>query len=141
MKTLSFLLLLPLFLNFNGCERDEPEPDPICTAMTTWSNDLPTDGFRPDSAKIEGDCLNLWVHYSGGCKDHEFFLTSLPTMGIIPVLSVHHNANGDMCEAYIADQVSFDLSSLQNPAGNSIIFNLVLGFDGSDYNKQFTYYY
>ncbi|NLE49128.1 MAG: hypothetical protein GX614_12065 [Sandaracinaceae bacterium] len=79
---------------------------------------LPTDPFRLDAAKIVGDELHVDVGYGGGCKAHEFtlcwdgsFAESHPVQAR---LSLHHEANGDGCDAYISETRSFDLSELRS---------------------------
>ena len=110
------------------------------------TGDLPRDAFVVDSVVINGNCLDVAVHYSGGCKEHEFQLTELPTMGAspsgpIPVFIISHEANDDLCEAWIGDFVSFDLSEMQNQGSHSSMFILRLNIEGSDYSKIITYNY
>ncbi len=107
---------------------------------------LPKDSFILDSLVINGDCLDLTVHYSGGCEIHEFQLTELQTLmastyGMLPVLLLSHNANNDMCEAWIGDYISFNLSELRNPEADSTLFILTLNIEGSDYWEIINYKY
>lgn len=103
---------------------------------------LPRDSFILDSLAINGDCLDLTVHYSGGCETHEFQLTELPYgSSSFPVLLLSHDANNDMCEAWIQDYFSFNLSELQNQEADSTIFILSLNIEGSDYWEIITYKY
>jgi len=118
-----------------------------CTPYNNISmGNLPHDSFVLDSFAINGDCLDLAVHYGGGCKEHEFQLTEFPSLSASPsgplaVLVLSHNANNDMCEAWIGDYTSFDLSGLQNPGSKSTMFILRLNFDGSDFSEIITYNY
>ena len=107
---------------------------------------LPKDSFILDSLAINGDCLDLTVHYSGGCEAHDFQLTELQTLmastyGMLPVLLLSHDANNDMCEAWIQDYTSFNLSELQNPGADSTLFILTLNIEGSDYWEIINYKY
>jgi len=107
---------------------------------------LPKDPFILDSLAINGDCLDLTVHYGGGCEIHEFQLTELPaygasSYGMLPVLLLSHDANNDMCEAWIQDYTSFNLSELQNQEADSTLFILSLNIEGSDYWEVITYKY
>ncbi len=107
---------------------------------------LPKDSFILDSLAINGDCLDITVHYSGGCEAHDFQLTELPiygasSFGMLPVLLLSHDANNDMCEAWIQDYTSFNLSELQNPGADSTLFILTLNIEGSDYWKVINYKY
>jgi len=112
-----------------------------CDAMTGWSNDLPSDPFQPDTVSIEGNCLVVDVNYSGGCEPHDFFLSLLPTMGPLPVVTLAHNAHGDLCEAWIHERRSFDLSPLQSPGSHSVTFILTINMKDSSFRKEITYRY
>jgi hypothetical protein len=75
------------------------------------------DPFSLQEAEIRGDLLRLVVGYSGGCRTHQFALQagpgytkSLPPQH--PVVLVH-DADEDMCEAYIVEERWFDLSPLR----------------------------
>lgn len=75
-----------------------------------------SDPFELRDIVIKGDSVEITVSYSGGCKTHSFEIiwnetlseTTPPQTGII----ILHNANGDMCEAYITDTLSFSISDL-----------------------------
>jgi hypothetical protein len=76
-----------------------------------------SDPFQLDRARIEGDLLILDVSHSGGCAAHDFALwttrayeKSLPPQHH---LVLTHDARGDLCEAYIARELRFDLSPLK----------------------------
>jgi len=110
------------------------------------TKDLPRDAFTLDSVVINGDCMDVAVHYGGGCQEHEFQLTELPTMssstmGPLPVLIISHEANDDLCDAWIMDIISFDLSGLKNQGSNSTRFILRLNFEGSNHSEIITYNY
>lgn len=82
--------------------------------------DFHHDDYKVISQRIENDCLKIDVEYSGGCEDHEFVLYQIYSMSSTkdPVLFLSHNANGDACEAYLTETLSFDLSSLQETGKN-----------------------
>jgi heat shock protein HslJ len=77
----------------------------------------PSDPFTVAASRIVGDELRLTVQYGGGCADHEFALIGPLTLeGDDPTpvtLYLHHNANGDMCKAYITKEITFDLRPLR----------------------------
>ena len=107
---------------------------------------LPKDPVILDSLAINGNCLYLTVHYGGGCETHEFQLTELQTLmastyGMLPVLLLSHEANNDMCEAWIQDYFSFNLIELRNPGADSTLFILKLNIEGSDYLEMINYKY
>lgn len=107
---------------------------------------LPDDPFDIDSVVISSDCLDIMVWYSGGCRPHNFSMVELPGFCGTPpfpppTLLLCHDANGDACEAYIGETVSFDLTSLQVQDTTAVTFNLLLNFPGSSYIKTITYNY
>ena len=72
------------------------------------------DPYDIDAATIDGDMLLVTVSYGGGCKKHEFtldidggFLESNPVQARVRLL---HDANGDLCAAYITEERQFDLT-------------------------------
>jgi len=77
-----------------------------------------SDNFELRSAIWNGKHLDISVAYSGGCKEHAFTLYSSavniaiypPQIGVV----LAHDGNGDSCEAYIAETISIDVSSLVN---------------------------
>ncbi|NIP43704.1 MAG: hypothetical protein GWO41_13230 [candidate division Zixibacteria bacterium] len=77
-------------------------------------SDLMVDAFELKDASINGDILTLTVSYSGGCKDHDFTLYMAPPafMESYPVqanIYLEHQAYNDMCEAYITEDLQFNL--------------------------------
>ena len=86
------------------------------------------------NARIEADTLIVPVGYSGGCEAHEFSLCwpdqSFREQEPVEVgLAVFHNANGDICEAYITEDISLNLRPLRDsyvdaynrPSGSIVI--------------------
>ena len=66
---------------------------------------------------VRDDVLHLRVQYSGGCKPHDFvlyggsgFLESDPVQAKV---YLSHNAHGDLCEALVISDLSFDLGPLR----------------------------
>ncbi|WAS90648.1 hypothetical protein [Nannocystis punicea] len=74
------------------------------------------DSFDINSAEVEGDLLVLEVGYGGGCLPHEFTLCFegivLDTSFI--KLAVHHDAHGDVCEAFLTEERTLDLTPTQS---------------------------
>jgi hypothetical protein len=92
----------------------------------------PMDDVMIKDASVVGDSLTMLVSYSGGCKTHDFkaiwdgaMMKSLP--GQINVV-LSHNANGDMCEALLTQDVTVSLSPLAAHAANGVVIHLK-GFD------------
>ncbi len=69
------------------------------------------------SVLLTGDELMFDVEYGGGCKEHELNLFAykeiMKSNPAQVTVRLSHNSNGDMCEALISKNVSFDLSSLK----------------------------
>ncbi len=80
--------------------------------------DFRNDRALIDSARISGDTLILVVSYSGGCREHEFKLfgsrSIIKTNPPQAEIYLSHNSNADPCEAWITQQLKFDLSPLKN---------------------------
>jgi hypothetical protein len=75
-----------------------------------------SDPFGIADLRIEGDSLKFTASYGGGCRDHVFTLyAARSTPGSnTGLLYIHHNANHDMCRAWIdAHKVSFGLRGLR----------------------------
>ena len=82
------------------------------------SVDISNDAVSINEVSVDNDTLKLNVSYSGGCKEHEFKLfgssniaESNPPQAQI---FLSHNANNDACEAYITEELAFDLSPLKD---------------------------
>ncbi|MEW6652714.1 MAG: hypothetical protein AB1394_04500 [Bacteroidota bacterium] len=97
---------------------------------------LKKDALAINSASIEEDELVMSVSYSGGCANHIIDLYSYtgilksnpPQMNLI----ISHNANNDMCEAYITKTFRFDLRKIKEYLGGqagTVILNIA-GTDG-----------
>ena len=113
-----------------------------CTPLTRLdtgddASEFVRDPFEVNQVEINGNCLKINVSYSGGCAEHEFKLLWYPNRCGTPpeMLELVHNANGDLCEAYPSETVSFDLSQLCNGNKNNVEFTLRAG----DYSQTFTY--
>ncbi len=79
---------------------------------------LPDDTYTVYGAAYAGDdILEIDVGYSGGCESHEWtlcwdgnFMESDPVQ---VTLDLRHEANNDMCEAYIEETLEFELDELR----------------------------
>ncbi len=68
-------------------------------------------------AQIEGDVVTLSVGHSGGCEKHNYalcytgeFLESYPVQAPMHLI---HDAGGDTCDAYLEQELHFDLTPLK----------------------------
>lgn len=105
---------------------------------------LPDDPFTINDVKIDGDCLQISLSFSGGCAAHEFIMTyqELPKSGEYSgKLTLGHNSHGDSCEAYITQIVSFDLTPLQVSGQDMVRLILAKEGDKEGYKLIIDYYY
>lgn len=125
-RKIFYLVAIAGFVLVMSCSRDKSplRPDPAdgnpVHIITDWQNfDRAAAEGTPcaiDSAFLRDDLLYLYVAYSGGCEKHTFTLYC--TRGIYysnpPQADVYlgHDGHGDTCEAYLHEQVIFDLSPL-----------------------------
>lgn len=90
---------------------------PIIMAPPGSARDWPADPIRIEEAALAGDTLTLSVRYGGGCREHTFALVGDGAwMESYPVQTsalLAHDADGDLCRAYIARELRFDLTPLR----------------------------
>jgi hypothetical protein len=89
---------------------------PIVIALTTDRPNQPSDPFKLDSARVEGDTLNMFISVGGGCRDHEFALVAVDgwreSYPVQVPLFLAHDAKGDMCRAIVSYHLRYDLAQL-----------------------------
>lgn len=107
-----------LDINYHSLNCVEPPYDPV-----HFSSDPPTeimlDPFELNEVEIDGDILMLSVSYSGGCESHDFWLFMSPPVFLesYPVqanLYLRHDGHNDACEAYITEEISFDVNRIRD---------------------------
>jgi len=101
---------------------------------------LARDPIYIHEAFVDGNCLQIKVSYSGGCKTHTIDLARMhpwtASSSTVPTFEIRHNANGDMCEAYFTKELRFDLTSLKLEGKKEFVLVAKLT-DGTTYNKLF----
>ena len=101
---------------------------PLLLTMREREQDrILVDGFRMDSAFVNGDFLFLHVGFSGGCRTHEFNLWRLPPDSQDPPsieLMLSHDAKDDPCDAWITEWLVFSLEPLRERNKHEIKFLL-----------------
>jgi len=119
-----WLSILMLFFLMNCKFWNPTSPSPATETpniiMIDNINSIPdtNDAVAINEAKINNNLLQINVSYAGGCKKHEFQLYGLK--GILKsnppqvIIYLHHNANGDMCEAYLTEGIEFNLLPLKS---------------------------
>ena len=93
--------------------------DPNCCCegevCFTWLSPylLQRDPFTLSGVSLQGDELTLQVSYGGGCEEHGFKLYMQPVFAesnpVRASLYLSHNAHDDACEAWITEELTFDL--------------------------------
>ena len=95
-------------------------------------------------AFVDGDCLELKISYSGGCREHTINLARMNQWYAsgpeVPTFEIRHDANGDLCEAWFTKEIRFDLSPLKTEGKTEFVLTAKLT-DGKVYNKLFEYNY
>jgi hypothetical protein len=89
-----------------------------------------SDAYQIDSAWIIDNWLNVRVSYSGGCKFHHFNAyyggSSVYTEWPIIDILLTHQANGDLCEAYVTQELTINLNWLTNTDWSQSEFSVIL---------------
>lgn len=116
------LCVLPLLL---ACEEpliDPPidTPDPLSECDGDAGHAFDVGGFDTsgDVASIDGDTLFVTVGYGGGCETHEWSLcwpdqSFMESEPVQVSLEIFHGGPADMCEAYLTEELEFDLGPLK----------------------------
>ena len=108
--------------------------------------DLETDAYE---IAIAGDAapavmdgiLTVTLSRGGGCESHDFTLVAAPGFRegqpVELPFAIVHDGKDDRCEAYLTDQVAFDLTTIRDlyrtahPAGDGLVFLAFQTPDGS----------
>lgn len=98
---------------------------------------LKSDPFVLNELITKGDSVYISVSYSGGCRKHTFEIiwnetfsnTVPPSTGLIVI----HDANGDMCEAWITETLAFSFEDLSGSVSfDTVCVNILNGTTPSD---------
>ena len=91
-------------------------------------------------AFVDGDCLQLKISYSGGCKEHTVDLAYMhqwnPGSNDIPTFEIRHDSKGDLCEGLITREYRFDLTPLIIDGETEFVLTAKLN-GGDTYSKIF----
>jgi hypothetical protein len=97
-------------------ETDTYEAQQIIWGQSAYQN-ASRDPYVINSYEINDDILKVEVSFGGGCAAHDFTLIALPGfMESSPVAAnvlLSHDANNDLCEAWLTEELRFDLASLK----------------------------
>ena len=94
---------------------------------------LPADEVRISAASLDGLSLHLTLQFPGGCRPHQFALVAGTDLAQsnppYTLFRLAHDANGDMCEAFLTRTVTVDLSPIvpvvQASGARALRFELV----------------
>lgn len=125
-----------ILLRFNYNISAEKKQVYFIDGNTDWV--LKKDALAVNSAVIENNELVVSVSYSGGCASHLIELyaytgilkSNPPQMNLV----LSHNANNDMCEAYITKTIRFDLTKIKEYLGGQVggAGTVILNVNGTD---------
>lgn len=112
LKQSDYSIQLKVFFNTNKALRKVHMID----SNLDWT--ISKDYLKVNSVSLDKNLLSFSLSYSGGCREHlinVFAYTSF-AKSIPPQINLHisHNANNDLCEAYITRKMQFDLSVIKN---------------------------
>ena len=115
--------ILSAFLLSACSEQETLKTNSICPEIILLNNseEWPNDYYIINSVSLsESQELELNISYSEGCEEHEYELLQNPLFCVTPPIFISiklsHNANGDICEAWVIKDLCFDISSIY--AGN-----------------------
>lgn len=110
----------PLLLLLVSCFTARRDPEPYSDCRTDEGHDFSYGGLDSGGQVlwVEGDTLHVVVGYGGGCEEHTFqicwpdaiFLESYPVQ---VNLELWHGGKEDNCDAYLSEELSFDLGPLK----------------------------
>lgn len=128
-----FVILLCI-ITLTACGASETQ-NPTVLLYDEWPNEgYPNDAAQINQVSLEKNLLTLEIDYQGGCEEHTFklyawsaFLQSLPPLAM---LYLSHNAQNDECTEAITQQLTFDLTPLDEERNNASDHPLVLRIYG-----------
>jgi hypothetical protein len=113
---------------------------PLTDLYTHDYNSLPNDPVYVHEVFIEGECLQMKVSFGGGCRIHVFDLARIHENNEekrdIAYVELRHNANGDLCKAYLTKELRFNLSELKDEGITRLHFS-ALQENGETYSEVF----
>ena len=114
-RTISLFTLSAFLLTTYSCNNDDDSAalncDQISIAQVPSSQG---DEYTLTDVTITGDWMDVYVGYGGGCEAHCFEIIWSGSVSTSIYLLLTHDARNDQCEAYINENVSFDLSLIRN---------------------------
>ena len=98
-------------------DKPDEKPDTETVFIGDAGEMFGTDRYVLNTATLTDDILTLNVSYGGGCQAHEFTLVAADSfLESFPVqlrISIAHNANNDLCRAWLTEDYHFDLTPIK----------------------------
>lgn len=132
-------LLIVASFSFNACDEEgNVSFDCMSSMLLLPSEDGSTgDAYDLNNIELISNCLIFTVSYSGGCAEHDFELryNGNSTFSLPPIvnLTLWHNGNGDLCEAYPTEVRSFDISHFDELGVDEVIITVNNGNQNISY--------
>jgi len=128
----SWIIIFGAIVFCFSCKKDNIEsPSDICDRKLIIDNNLfddaPADDFTFNSVEITGDCMKILFSYGGGCEDTKVKLidSGLEGFSSPPTRFLRLSLDDDdNCEAWVAKEISFDLTPLRRGNSGSFILDL-----------------
>lgn len=125
-------------------EEDTPPPKPQRNALVESSigSFEETDPLDIDSLYVQGNKLFIYVHYSGGCREHQFKVIGSPVImkSLPPKRSIQlvHDNEDDQCESIVNRVLEVDLKNLafDPQPGSTIVLQLQGWEEGISYTFE-----
>lgn len=122
-----FTLYTAALFSLIACDEPEDTGNTANSTSLEICSTVAVDAVTIENAAISGHTLSLDASYSGGCESHTFQLCwDGAVMESNPVqinVALIHDGNGDTCESYLTESLSFDLSTA-GFSGETVIVNL-----------------
>ncbi len=98
---------------FNPPDNDKKDPsfvnfDPMPHELN-FGDDF---NINADKTYLSGDTLFFEISHSGGCEEHFYEVRFNRVENQTAYIFVFHNANGDLCEAYLTYNLKSNLQTL-----------------------------
>lgn len=113
------VLLIVLNVFVCGCQSDDGIATDDRAGSTTILRAPPikkSDPFDLIEVKRQETVLTVVVGYGGGCQPHTFSIywngSYADSMPLQAVVDLYHDGQGDTCEAYLTDTLTFELKDV-----------------------------
>ena len=123
-KILLVIIVLLIFTTLNSCAKlwdiiinppDDDKKDPSFVNFHPMPHDLNFGddyGINENKTYLSGDTLFFQISHSGGCEEHSYEVRFNRVENQTAYIFIFHNANDDMCEAYLTYNLKSNLQTL-----------------------------